>query len=66
MVGTMTHPTDKVRLPVRSRSERATEKLNTAADWLAEIDQVLNDTGGNSVVDAPIEPIAPVVSQRDN
>ena len=39
----MTHPTDRVRLPKRSRSEEAAEQLDTAATWLAEIDQVLDE-----------------------
>lgn len=39
----MTHPTDRVRLPKRSRSEEAAERLDTAATWLAEIDQVLSE-----------------------
>jgi hypothetical protein len=42
----MTHPTDKVRLPKRSRSEEAAEQLDTAAIWLAEIDQVLSEARG--------------------
>ena len=44
----MTHPTDGVRLPKRSRSEEAVEQLDTAATWLAEIDQVLKNARGKS------------------
>ncbi len=47
------HPTDRVRLPKRSRSEEATERLDTAAHWLAEIDQVLGEGPASSAMTTP-------------
>jgi hypothetical protein len=47
----MTHPTDRVRLPKRSRSEEATEQLDTAAVWLAEIDQVLDESNPEVLIE---------------
>jgi hypothetical protein len=37
----MRHPTDTVRLPVRTRSDEAAGMLHDVEGWLEEIDQVL-------------------------
>jgi hypothetical protein len=51
------HPTDRVRLPKRSRSEQATERLDTAAHWLDEIDQVLGEGPARTTPDILVEPM---------
>jgi len=41
-MSTVRHPTDTVRLAPHTRSDEAVEVLSETADWLAEIDQVLD------------------------
>ena len=40
----MKHPADATRLARRGRTQEAVEQLKEAADWLAQLDQAINDT----------------------